>query len=537
MAGMFYLAGGCGMTGVVQVRDFLQWLAAASPIVTVLVLMIRFKWGGARAGAAGWLVTMAVAWAVFGADMPLLAYAQAKGALLTLYVLYIVWTALALYFVTEETGAISTIGEGIRRLSPDKPLQLLILGWVFASFLQGVAGFGVPIAVVAPLLLGLGFSPAIAVIAPAIGHSWSVTFGNMATSFEALTAVTGLPGESLTFWSAVLLGLSGFLCGAALLHAYGGFAAIRRTFLPLLIFAIVMGGVQYGLAVGGIWTLGGFSAGLAGLAVAVPLARLYRRGELAAQAGERRETAMPLGWAVAAYIIFIVIVSAITFVPGLKAALGAVKLGLEFPAVSTALGWSVPAGPGKAISLFGHPGAQLLYTAVLAYLLYRVKGYYQPGALRRIALRTARSGVPTSLGMISMVAFAVVMDNAGMTRTLAAGIAGLFDAAYPLFAPAIGALGAFMTGSTTNSNVVFGVFQRQTAELIGLSVPLILAAQTTGASLGSMLAPAKLLVGCSTVGLSGKEGPVLATTLRYGAVITLLMGGAVTLIAYTVAGG
>jgi lactate permease len=81
-----------------------------------------------------------------------------------------------------------------------------------------------------------------------------------------------------------------------------------------------------------------------------------------------------------------------------------------------------------------------------------------------------------------------------------------------------------MTGSNTNSNVVFGMLQKQTAELAGLSIPVILGAQTTGGSIGSMLAPAKILVGCSTVGLSGKEGPVLRTTMKYGVIITGLIG-------------
>ena len=100
----------------------------------------------------------------------------------------------------------------------------------------------------------------------------------------------------------------------------------------------------------------------------------------------------------------------------------------------------------------------------------------------------------------------------------------VFGSLYPLVSPWIGLLGAFMTGSNTNSNVVFGVLQQETAQLAGLSAALILAAQTTGGAIGSMIAPAKILVGCSTVGLSGQEGPVLKVTLRYGLVITGIIG-------------
>jgi len=110
------------------------------------------------------------------------------------------------------------------------------------------------------------------------------------------------------------------------------------------------------------------------------------------------------------------------------------------------------------------------------------------------------------------------------TFLLAEGVSKLLGPVYPLLSSAVGTLGAFMTGSNTNSNVIFGMFQKQTAELAGLSVVVILGAQTTGGSIGSMLAPAKILVGCSTVGLAGREGPVLAITMKYGAIITAIIG-------------
>ena len=123
-----------------------------------------------------------------------------------------------------------------------------------------------------------------------------------------------------------------------------------------------------------------------------------------------------------------------------------------------------------------------------------------------------------------MVCFAMIMDHCQMIYILAEGVSLFFGSLYPLVSPWIGLLGAFMTGSNTNSNVVFGVFQQETAQLAGLSAALILAAQTTGGAIGSMIAPAKILVGCSTVGLSGKEGPVLKATLRYGFTIAGIIG-------------
>lgn len=507
----------------------IDFLLAALPIATILFLMIKVNWGAARAGAAAWFVTVIIAVFFFGAPTDMLVIAQAKGVMLALYILYIVWAALILYFAAEEADAIKTIGRAIRSLTDDRPLQLLILGYVFASFLQGVAGFGVPIAVVAPLLLGMGFSPVLAVAAPMIGHSWSVLFGNMATSFEALIGVTGIPGTELTHYSAILLGLSGFMCGAAVLWLDGGVRTIRRRIVPLVLISGVMGVVQYIMANYGVWTLGGLTAGIAGLGTSIIVTRFWKPhpDDVAEQVDEDPHH-MPLIEALTPYLVFIVLVTLATFIPVIEMLLGKVRFTLDFPETATALGWGIEAESAKAIAIFGHPGALLLYTAVISFAFFKARDHYDNGIAKRIWQRTLKSGLPTSIGMVPVIGLAIIMDHAGMTYALAEGgaaiFSGAFAVAYPVISPAIGALGAFMTGSTNNSNVVFGMFQRHTAELSGLSTALILAAQATGASLGSMLAPSKILVGCSTVGLSGKEGPVLSVVLKTGVILTALCG-------------
>ena len=499
----------------------LKWIVAFSPILTVLVLMIFKNWSGSRAGAAGWFVALISASLFFGAHPKLLAYSQMKGVLLSLNVLYIIWAALLLYNVVNETGAIKAISIGIERFSADKSIQILIFGWIFASFLQGVAGYGIPIAVVAPLLVSLGFSPVVAVAVPAIGHSWSVTFGSMGASFQTLMAVTGYDYAYLAPWSAALLGIAAFLCGICCVHVFGGWKMVRHSFIAILIIGIAMSGTQYILAVSGMWTLGGFGASLVGLLSCLLVAKfkIYNQAPPSQATSE-----MSLWWALSAYFILIVIVSSGVMIPWVKTFLGQIKLSFSFPEIISLKGWVVAAGKGKAINVFGHGGALLLYSSIISFLVYKSKGYYPSGAVKTIFQKTIKSGVPTSLGIVSMVCFAMIMDHCQMIYVLAEGISRVFGSFYPLISPWIGLLGAFMTGSNTNSNVVFGVLQQETAQLAGLSAALILAAQTTGGALGSMIAPAKILVGCSTVGLSGKEGPVLRATLRYGLIITGIIG-------------
>ena len=256
-------------------------VVALLPILVVLATMVGWGWSGAKAGAAGWAVAMLLALTLFRASPELLFYAHLRSLLLSLYVLYIIWMALPLYHVVNEAGAIKDISAGVACLTRDKLVQLLILGWIFASFLQGITGFGVPVAVVTPLLIGLGFDPLMSVVATGIAHSWAVTFGSAGSSFYTLMAVTGLPGEQLQSESALLLGIMALLCGVCITHLYAGWRGVTRG-LPFVVGAgVAMAATQYLLAISGFWAIASFGAGLVGLVVAVPLARLpfYRQSD------------------------------------------------------------------------------------------------------------------------------------------------------------------------------------------------------------------------------------------------------------------
>ena len=170
-----------------------MFLLALFPIALIIVLMIGLRWSAARAGATGYLSALAIAALFFGAGPQLLAYAHGRALLLSLDVLLIIWSAFLLYRVVDEAGAIRAIGQALPHLTPDRGMQALLIGWVFASFLQGVGGFGVPVAVVAPILVGLGFAPLAAVVIPSLGHGWAVTFGSLGSSFQALLAATNSP--------------------------------------------------------------------------------------------------------------------------------------------------------------------------------------------------------------------------------------------------------------------------------------------------------------------------------------------------------
>ena len=422
------------------------------------------------------------------------------------------------YRVADEAGAIRTIGGALPHLTTDMGMQALIIGWVFASFLQGVGGFGVPVAVIAPLLVSLGFEPLAAVVIPSIGHGWAVTFGSLGSSFQALQAATGLTATQLAPPSATFLGLSGLLVGWMVAHAATGWSAVRRLALPVLILGIVMGAAQYLVAVMGLWNIAAFAGGLAGLVVGFPLARRIRG--VKQNNGVLKIRALLV--ALTGYALLVVVILGVQLLPAVKDFLGQVVIQLDFSEVKTSLGFTTPAGASRRIVVFSHTGTLLLYASGLAYLVYRQAGLYASGSVKRILDGTVRRVLSSSVSIASMVTMAVIMEHAGMTDTLARGLASGVGYLFPVMAPWIGAMGAFMTGSNTNSNVVFGALQLHTAEFLGYSAAIILAGHTAGAALASVMAPTKVVVGASTAGMAGREGEVMRKLSVYTTLLILL---------------
>ncbi len=491
----------------------MQWLdiaLAVSPLLLLLILMLGLRWKSAHAGAASWVLALSVAALHFGAGSGVLFWAQIRGIFLAFYVLYIIWGALFFYRTTEATGTIAAMGELVQRISPNRALQVLLLAGGLASFLQGVGGFGVPVAVVAPLLAGMGFPLVEAVVLPSLGHAWAVSFGSLGSSFIALVVSTDIAGAALAPWTAFLLGLSCYLMSGGMLWVAGGKAALRQAWLPMLLMATAMAGIQYLAAAAGLWTIAAMLGALGGLLVGGGWALLNKSTD------QDREPLKPmLRIALPPYTLLLLLIFATNFIPQLQDLLDVVQLQLAVPEISTARGWTIPAGPTRGISLFGHTGALLIYASALIFGLARVRGKLQAGAGQEILRKVIPSGLSSTLGILTMVSLATTMDHAGMITLLAESMADAAGDFFPLISPFIGALGAFVTGSNTNSNVLFGALQRDVALTLHVSAPLILAAQDVGGALGSTFAPAKILVGCSTVGLERGEGRVIRHLLRY----------------------
>ena len=488
--------------------------------------MLFARWGGQRAGPVGWLAGVVVAALAFGLTPDVLWVSQAKGLLLSMYVLVVLWPALLLYNIVRQAGGIDALADGLRRTIRDRGVLLLVVAWAFSGALEGLAGFGIPIAIVSPILVGLGIAPVAAVAAVAVGHAWAVTFGDMGVILQSLVAVTGIEPAVLAPAAAITLGVACLLCGLAA-------ARILRQGTPwhvVVALALVMAIVQAGLALAGLTPLAALGAGLAGIGAGMVLGHAPReewgsrgaegRGSRAAE-GRRMPALAPT---LAVYGGLALLMTVLIGAPPVKAALDPIVWRVPFPEVSTLTGHMTPAGFGQTFRVFTHPGTSILLVALLSYAFYRRIGLSPSGCWPNALHATWRAAAPASVGIIAMVGLSALMEHCGMTLLLAQGLSALMGAAFPLVAPLVGILGAFATGSNTNSNVLFGPMQKSIADLLSIAPAALLAAQTAGGSLGSMIAPAKLIVGCSTVGLAGRDGDVLRITLPYGLLIGLAVG-------------
>jgi len=499
----------------------IRWLLASSPLIVLLVTLLGLKWKAQRAGTLAWLIALVVGWSAFGGYPYLLAIASAKGVSLTLFVVLIIWTSAFMFQIVRETGTVPVISQWMTSLSSDRLILGLLVAWCLSGVIQAVAGYGVPVAVCAPLMIAAGFDPLTAASATLVGHAWSITFGSMGASYYTLTLSTKLPVEALAHWVGLTFVIPTIVTGIAVAHIIDGWRGIRKGFWRILSVGSVMSLVQWLLARAGsaqVASLLGSISGVFLLWLLSPRESGKPHSMPAASGGRSIRLALVPYLA----LLFLTLFSQLGPV---KAFFKPYKLGANFPAMVTRQGFSVPEEKSyAAIGLFSHPAPIIAVATAIGLLVFVKKGLLKRDGISRAFGNTIKQSWPTTLGVLTMVMMALVMNDTGMTRETAAGVARVASSLFPVVSPLIGVLGCFMTGSNTNSNVLFGGFQIETARALGISATLTAGAQTCGASLGSSIAPAKVLLGSSTTGLVGQEDQLLRKCLPYCLAIVLVLG-------------
>ncbi len=313
---------------------------------------------------------------------------------------------------------------------------------------------------------------------------------------------------------AALLGIACLACGLAVAHILGQLNLWRQV----LILGALIAVVQFALAVSGLSPIAAFGGGVAGIVGGILLG-----GENHSTRRITFDQIKSFFKALMSYVVLTVLMAGIAIIPPVRAAFAEVVWRLVFPETITTSGFTTAINH-QAFRPLLHPGILMMVVSLFSYFYYRKIGSLDGKKFKQAARATFFSAAPATLGVTAMVGLATIMDYCGMTMLLAQGLSLLMGVFYPLTTPLVGILGAFATGSNNNSNVLFILMQQNAAMLLGISAPLMIAAQTVGGSLGSMLAPAKVMVGCSTVGLRGREGAVLQRTLVYGLTIGVGIG-------------
>lgn len=467
---------------------------AAAPVLALLLLIVGLRWTAAAAGVAAAALTAAIALLAFdfgsAGALPALAGTAAEAAFSAATILWIIFAALAIHEYQTRSGAIDVFRTWLCSFGDDRGTSILLIAWFFALFLEGAAGFGTPVALAAPLLVGLGVPPVRALTAVLVGHAAGVSFGAVGTPVVPLAAVTGLDPHALAVGIAAVHAALGWTLAASALRIAEGKIAGAGATLALAVFCFLVPFFWIAWAVGPeLPTLAGAAVGAAAF-----LAYVRLRGGRGKGSGGRSALAV----ATAPYLAVILLVLATRLVPPVRDVLAGVTLS-----------WQLDGGFEGSVAPLFHPGT-LLLAALLAAAAPRPAG--------RELLLPSLGGAAARLPKVAVALFAVLlvarlMVHSGMVELLARSAAQLVGAGWPAAAPTLGALGSFITGSATASNILFGEMQRLAAVQSGTSPMLAAIGQGAGAAVGNMIAPHNIVAGAATVGLVGAEAAVLRRTL------------------------
>ncbi|MGY6571020.1 MAG: L-lactate permease [Salinarimonas sp.] len=503
-------------------------LLAAAPLALIIALMLGLRWSAARAGLAGLATALAVAYLGFGYGDVVLGeigpgragiFAFAEAGFTAATILWIIFPALCVYELQKRSGAFDVIRAGLASVSSDRRVQVLLIAWFFALFMEGAAGFGTPVALAAPLLVSLGFTPLKAVTLALIGHAAGVSFGAVGTPIVAQADLTGEPAQTIAQWTGLMHLLVGAVLVVLLMRVAddGRFVARDSALAALAAFCFLVPAALIAWAVGPeLPTFAGSVIGALVFVFAVRRLRLERAEEATgAQDGQDADEspgAAALLHAAAPYLVIVGLILVSRMIPPVTEMLRA-----------HSLAWSLSGGFSGRFEYLYHPGTMLMAGFILGAWLQRRSMRDLLTAAGAGAMRLA----PVVIALVAMLAISRLMVHAQMIDTLAEAAAGA-GRAWPLFSAGVGALGTFVTGSATASNILLSEFQTASARSLELSPVIMLAAQSFGAAVGNMACPHNIIAGGATVGLRGREGDVLRATL-VPAVIYAFLGGVLTL--------
>ena len=545
-------------------------IIALLPVLAIMFFLVLLNWPASKAMPVALIVTILSAIFLWGTKGNVVAGAAVDGIFTALDILFIVFGAVLLLNTVKESGAIQTIREGFINISPDRRIQAIIIAWLFGAFIEGAAGFGTPAAIAAPLLVAIGFPALAAVMVALIIQSTPVSFGAIGTPIQVGVntglnnqepVMRALEGTGMTFDQylgqiagnvGLLHMLIGFLIPLFMVAMLTRFFGKERTFLeglkvwkfaifaglaftiPYYIIAIVLG-PEFPSLLGA----------LIGLIIVVPAAKagfltpkpnetfdFEERskweddwfGKLNEQSEEapksNKKINIFVAWA--PYVLvagLLVLTRTVDWLKGI----------LRDPAVTIKLTNIFDSGLNAQSTPLYLPGFIFVVVSLITFFLHGMKrtNYVRAwkdsfktvvsaGAALIFAVPMIKIFLNTSLHTDKVAETTQNLIGMNMPLVLAQGMSTVVGDFWPILAPTVGALGAFIAGSNTFSNMMFSLFQFGTAESVGLNVhqaSYVVALQAIGGAAGNMICVHNVVAASATVGIIGKEGKLIRRVL------------------------
>ena len=513
---------------------WLSAIVAAVPILAFLVCLTVFKMKGTTAGIIAVALAVVVALWPFGMPITAIGGSALIGILTGLWpIAYIIVMAVWLYKLAVASGRFDVIRSSIAGISPDQRIQVLLISFSFGAFLEGAAGFGVPIAICAALLVQLGFKPIKAAMLSLVANAAAGAYGAIGIPVIVGAKVGGVDLHALSVEMVIVVQLLTFAIPFLLVIILDGWRGLRETWVATLALSIVYSGSQALILLLLGPELADILPGLLGMVALFVVGRFWQPKHIFREDGSEapepeRHT---LGEIAAAWSPFYIL-TAFIFVWGIPwfkdlfapaAADGSTPAGpLNFLGFSVPIpglnGVVQPPGDGAApiAAVWQWTPVNATGTAILLSVLvsfFTSPSLHWADLGRQFAATIRELWRPIALILLILVV-ANITNYSGGSASIGLALAAA-GSIFPLFSPIIGWFGVFITGSVVNNNTLFAHLQNVTATKIGVDPTLLVAANTAGGAMGKVVSPQSIAISAAAVGLVGREGEILRASIKY----------------------
>ena len=525
---------------------WLSSLIAAIPIIFFFVGLAVIRMKGYLAGTITVVLALLVAILFYKMPVGMALAAAGDGFLFGLWpIAWIIVTAVFLYKITVKTGQFEIIRASVVSVTEDQRLQMLLVGFSFGAFLEGAAGFGAPVAITAALLVGLGFNPLYAAGLCLITNTAPVAFGAMGIPIIVAGQVTGIDAFKIGAMAGRQLPLLSMLIPFWVIMIMDGWRGVRETWPAILVCGGTFAVTQFLTAnlIGP--ELPDITSALVSLISITIFLKFWKPKnifrfpgqEITIKAENHSLSQVVKAWSPFAILTIFVTVWSLKPFKALFAKGGDLawtvintpvpmldKLVIKMPPIVNA---PTPYAAVYSFNWLAATGTAILLAAIVSVVVLKMKPLE---AINTFGNTLSDLKLPIfSIGMV--LAFAYIANYSGLSATLALLLAGT-GIAFPFFAPFLGWIGVFLTGSDTSSNALFCNLQANTAHQIGVSDTLMVAANSTGGVTGKMISPQSIAVATAAVGLIGRESDLFRFTLKHSLMLAGLVGIITMLQAY-----